>query len=84
MSADTREALQERVAKELPHLVADVFRSQGLGLAGVQWTADDMFEAVLEEINTDDVLNGAIAEFNNSRLHPVHRHGRAPLRQAAE
>lgn len=51
---------------------------------GVEWTADDIFEAVLEEINTDDALNGAIAEFNKARERPVHRYGRAPFRQVAE
>lgn len=84
MTADTREALHERVAGELPRLLAEIFKSQGLGLVGVEWTADDLFEAVLEEINTEETLAGAIAEFNKTRVYPVRRYARAPFRQAAE
>lgn len=81
---DSREALQERIAAELPRFLAGVFQSQGLGLADVHWTADDMFEAVLEEINTEETINGALNEFNKGRVHPVHRYAKAPMKLAAE
>lgn len=81
---DTRAALHERVAAELPRLLAEIYRSQGVGLMDVDWTADDVFEAVLEELNTDPVLMKSIEQFNKTRVHPVHRYGRAPVKQAAE
>lgn len=80
---DTREQMQARVAAELPRLLAEIYRSQGVGLMGVDWTADDVFEAVLEELNTDPVLMKSIEEFNKTRANPVHRYGRAPVNKIA-
>lgn len=80
----TPEQFRANVIRHLPEAMALLAKRCGIGLMDVPFTMDDLHEVALDELNTDEVIKASIVEFNKGRAHPVHRYGRAAVKEAAE